>query len=91
MISLERPSAYLPVAMSMLALAVVLGHVVVTGVVHQRDEGAAAHVFQLLMTVQVPIVLFLSSSGRGARRGRACQCWGFKSGLGWLLAWRLMA
>jgi hypothetical protein len=53
---LKRPSAFLPVAMSLAALVTVLAHVVRFGVAREADEGAAAHVFQLLMVAQVPIL-----------------------------------
>ena len=53
---MKQPAAWLPVAMSLAALALVLGHVAIFGVVHEEDEGTAAHLFQLLMAAQVPIV-----------------------------------
>lgn len=46
--------------MSTAALATVAGFVAIFGVVHQPDEGAAAHVFQLLIALQVPVVAFLA-------------------------------
>jgi hypothetical protein len=52
----KQPSALLPVAMSFAALAVVVGHVAMFGVAREADEGTAAHVWQLLMAGQVPIV-----------------------------------
>ena len=55
---MKHPSAYLPVAMSVAALALVAGHVALFGVVRQADEGTAARVFQLLMVAQVPIIAF---------------------------------
>lgn len=57
---LKQPSAFLPVAMSFGALATVLAHVVMFGVVREADEGTAAHLFQLLMIAQVPIVAFFA-------------------------------
>jgi hypothetical protein len=57
---MKQPSAWLPVAMSLAALALVLGHAAMFGVAHEVDEGTAAHVFQLLMAVQVPIVIFFA-------------------------------
>jgi len=57
---LRRPSAFLPLAMSLAGLALVLGHAAVYGVVHEADEGAAAHIWQLLMAGQVPIVAFFA-------------------------------
>ncbi len=50
---LRRPSAYLPLLMSLAALVIVLVHVSVFGVARQEDEGAAAHLFQLLIAGQV--------------------------------------
>ncbi len=55
---LKQPSAYLPVAMSLAALALVLGHAAIFGVVHEADEGAAAHIWQTLMAAQVPLVAY---------------------------------
>jgi hypothetical protein len=60
---MRRPSAYLPVAMSLAALAMVLGAVAVGlarggALARDPDEGSIAHLFQLLMTVQWPITLY---------------------------------
>jgi hypothetical protein len=57
---IKLPSAFLPVAMSCAALAVVLVHVALFGAAREADEGAAAHVFQLLMIAEVPIVAFFA-------------------------------
>jgi hypothetical protein len=59
---LKRPSAFLPLAMSVTALVLVLGHVVVAGAgaPRQADEGATAHIFQLLIAGQVPLVAFFA-------------------------------
>lgn len=57
---LKHPSAFLPVAMSLGALAAVLMFVASHGTAPQADEGAAAHIWQLLMAAQVPIVLFFA-------------------------------
>jgi hypothetical protein len=57
---LRHPSAALPVAMSLAALALVLGHVALYGAVREADEGTPAHLFQLLMAAQVPIILYFA-------------------------------
>ena len=57
---MKQPSAFLPLAMSIVALAIVLAHAAVYGVVHEADEGTPAHIFQLLMAAQVPIVVFFA-------------------------------
>jgi hypothetical protein len=58
--SMKQPIAFLPLAMSLVALGIVLGHVAVYGVVHEADEGTAAHLWQLLMAGQVPLVAFFA-------------------------------
>jgi hypothetical protein len=58
--TMKQPSAFLPLAMSLAALLMVLGHAAIFGVVHEADEGTAAHVFQLLMAAQVPVVAFFA-------------------------------
>lgn len=80
----KQPSALFPLAMSFAALAMVLGHAAMFGVVHEADEGIAAHIFQLLMAAQVPIVAFFaikwllldskaSAAGAGATRWRRAR------------------
>jgi hypothetical protein len=60
LLSLKQPSAYLPLGMSIAALGLVLGHAALYGVVHEIDEGTPAHIFQILMAAQVPIVGFFA-------------------------------
>jgi hypothetical protein len=57
---LKRPSAFLPIAMSLAALAIVLGYLAAHGPAPQSDEGAAAHIWQLLMAGQIPIAVFFA-------------------------------
>ena len=57
---MKQASAFLPVAMSLAALAFVLAHVALFGAVREADEGTAAHIFQLLMIAQVPIMAFFA-------------------------------
>jgi triacylglycerol esterase/lipase EstA (alpha/beta hydrolase family) len=57
---LKHPSAFLPVAMSLGALATIALFIALHGTAPQADEGAAAHTWQLLMGAQVPIVLFFA-------------------------------
>lgn len=57
---LRQPSAFVPLLMSTAALAVVLSFLAIHGVVHQEDEGAAAHLWQLLMGGQLPIVAYFA-------------------------------
>jgi len=57
---IKKPSAYLPIAMSLTALALVLIHAARYGIVHEADEGTTAHLFQILMAAQVPLVAFFA-------------------------------
>ena len=56
--TLKHPSAFLPVLMSLLALAVVFTHIAFFGTARQPDEGTAAHLWQILMAGQLPIIAF---------------------------------
>ncbi len=51
-------SAWLPLTMSLAALTLVLVHFAIFGIVHDKDEGAAAHTWQILMAAQLPIVVY---------------------------------
>jgi hypothetical protein len=53
---LRQPSAFVPVAMSLAALATVLIHLARFGTAREPDEGAAAHIWQLLMAAQMPVI-----------------------------------
>jgi hypothetical protein len=57
---IKYPSAFLPVAMSFAALATVLLYIALNGVARQADEGTAAHIWQLLMAAQLPIIAFFA-------------------------------
>jgi len=53
----RQPSALIPLGMALTALAVVLGHIALYGVAREADEGAVAHIWQLLMAAQLPALL----------------------------------
>jgi hypothetical protein len=55
---IKQPSALLPLAMSLAALTLVVGHAAIFGIVHEADEGTAAHIWQILMAAQLPIVAY---------------------------------
>ena len=58
--ALKRPSALIPLAMSVAALVLVIGHIAIYGGARQADEGAAAHLWQLLMAGQIPVIVFFA-------------------------------
>jgi hypothetical protein len=57
---LRVPSGWLPLVMSFLALALVVGHVLFAGGAREPDEGTAAHLWQLLMVGQVPVIAWFA-------------------------------
>ena len=58
--TMKKPSAWVPLAMSLAALAMVLGHVAMFGAAREADEGTAAHIWQILMAAQLPIAAFFA-------------------------------
>jgi membrane-associated HD superfamily phosphohydrolase len=57
---LKKTSAFLPIVMSLAALAVVLLHITLVGTARQPDEGMEAHVWQILMALQIPVIVFFA-------------------------------
>ena len=66
---LNRALMVAPIACSILALAIVLGNVA-AGVERQADEGGWAHLFQLLIAGQLPLVLLFLATADWSRTGR---------------------
>ncbi len=56
----RHPSALVPIAMSLVALALVLGHIAIYGALREADEGAVAHLWQILMAGQLPVLAFFA-------------------------------
>lgn len=63
----RAPAAFIPLLMSLAALAVVTIQVLLFGTAREADEGTSAHLFQLLMGGQVPVVAYFAITSR--RRG----------------------
>ena len=57
---MRRPSALIPLAMSLAALSLVLGHIAIYGGARQADEGAAARLWQFLIAGQIPVIAFFA-------------------------------
>ena len=57
---LKRPTAFIPLAMSIAAVSIVIVYVAMFGTARQDDEGTAAHLWQLLIAGQLPIVAFFA-------------------------------
>ena len=56
----KKPSAAIPIIMSAAALAVVLTAVAMFGARPEPDEGAAAHIFQILIAGQLPFLAWFA-------------------------------
>ena len=63
---MRKPSAFLPLVMSLIALALLGGAYLFAlatgqaGLERQQDEGAIAHLWQLLMAGQLPVLIFFA-------------------------------
>ncbi len=57
---LKSPTAFLPLGMSFSALATVVIYVAMFGTARQADENTAAHIWQILMAGQLPIIAFFA-------------------------------
>jgi hypothetical protein len=57
---MKQASALIPIGMSLAALATVLVHITLYGTAREADEGTAAHIWQLLMAGQLPVVAFFA-------------------------------
>jgi len=77
---MKQWSALVPMAMSLAALALVLGHAAIYGIVHEADEGAAAHIFQILMAAQVPVVAYFSIKWLPRAPGQALRVLALQAG-----------
>ncbi len=88
---LKRPSAFIPMLMSLAGLALILGHVALFGVGRQEDEGTAAHLWQLLMAGQLPFLAWFALQWLPRRLRDALQVLVLLAGLGFanlaLLFW----
>lgn len=76
--TIRNPLVFVPLGLGLGALAMVLVHAAVFGVVRQADEGTAARIFQLLLVVQAGVMAafaarWLPRSPRATLRWLALQ------------------
>lgn len=57
---LKHWSGWLPIAISIFLLFLALRYVAVYGLLRQADEGTEAHLFQLLMPVQLAVMAYFA-------------------------------
>ena len=69
--TLRQASALIPLAMSAAALGIVVLHIALQGTARQADEGTEAHLWQLLMAGQLPLIAYfaISELPRNTRQG----------------------
>jgi hypothetical protein len=58
--TIRRPTAWIPLVMSLTALAIVMVHIAWFGTAREADEGTAAHLWQILMAGQLPIIAWFA-------------------------------
>lgn len=58
-----RPSGFVPMVLSLAALALLTGRLVTVGIARHGDEGAFAHLWQLLMAGQLPAIAWFALRG----------------------------
>jgi len=57
---IKQPSAFLPLWMSLSALGLVMIHIAIFGAAREPDEETTAHLWQILMAGQLPILAFFA-------------------------------
>jgi hypothetical protein len=78
---MKRAVKFAPIVMSLIALALVIEGVLEFGHNPPKDEGWQAHLFQILMVVQLPIILtFIAMGWRSLKQnwpvlGTQVLCW----------------
>ena len=75
----RKVSAYLPIVMSLVALTIVLAHVIAYGPAREADEGATAHLWQLLVAGQVPFIAWFLVRWLKKAPGTALKVLGLQS------------
>ena len=74
---IRHPSAYIPIAMSVAALLLLLGHIAIYGVVRQADEGRGPSLPTPHGLPGADRSRSLRSSGCRARHWRRSRCWAY--------------
>lgn len=75
----RKVSAYLPIVMSLAALTIVLADVIAHGAARQTDEGASAHLWQLLVAGQIPFIAYFLLRWLRKAPGTALKVFGVQS------------
>ena len=91
---IKSPTAWIPIVMSAVALSIILRHIFFVGTAPQADEGAEAHLWQILMAGQLPVVGFFALKWLSRNRQQAILVLVLQASAGlaavipvWLLHW----
>jgi uncharacterized membrane protein len=68
---IKRPIAWIPIAMSLAILVMVVTTLSVSGFARQADEGTAAHIFQIWLVIEVVAVAVFAVEWLPRRPGAA--------------------
>ena len=77
---IKQPGAFIPIVMSLAALLIVMSHVAIFGGAREADEGTAAHLWQLLMAGQAPVVAFYAVTRLPREPGLTLQVLAWQAG-----------
>lgn len=78
--TVKQPTALIPIVMSLAALVTLLCHIALYGVAREADEGAAAHIWQLLMAGQLPVIAYYVVKGLPKAPAKTLQVLGLQIG-----------
>jgi len=57
---LKKPSAWIPIALSLGIIAMLIFYLTRFGIVHNEDEGTAAHLFQFWLVLEAVMIPFFA-------------------------------
>jgi len=57
---LKHPSAWLPIALSLVMLVYIIVYLSVFGIIYHKDEGAPAHLFQIWLVLEIFLIAFFA-------------------------------
>ena len=77
---MRNPTAFIPVSMSLIGLALVLVHVAIFGATWEADEGPTAHLWQLLMAGQLPFIAYFAIQWLRRAPRQALEVLGLQAG-----------
>lgn len=56
----KRPSAWIPIAIPVVFFVYLIVYIAIFGIVREKDEGTAAHLFQLWLVLELLMIAFFA-------------------------------